>query len=288
MSSIWINGELVDSTEASISPLDHGFTVADGVFETMKVVDNEVFALERHLARLQKSVLGLGLNEVNLALIEKAVTETLSANAPLDNGRLRITVTSGAGPLGSNRGDNPETIVVVTSPVTRWPATTSIAVVPWRRNERSAVVGLKTTSYAENVVALEAAHDAGCSEAIFLDTRDFVSEGTGTNIFFIVDGTLCTPSESCGILNGITRELAIELAQTLNVNVAVGEYRLSDLVHADEIFLTSSTRDIHPVTEVKVLNSQLEVTEFISLGIGTLTEKLQVTWASTFDHNMHP
>lgn len=288
MSSIWVNGELVDSLEASISPLDHGFTVADGVFETMKVVDSEVFALDRHLVRLQKSVLGLGLREANLAHIEKAVSETLTANAPLDLGRLRITVTSGTGPLGSNRGDNPETIVVATSPVAPWPATTSIAVVPWRRNERSAVVGLKTTSYAENVVALEAAHEKGCSEAVFLDTRDFVSEGTGTNIFFIVDGTLFTPSESCGILNGITRELVIELAQALNVIVAVGEYGLTNLVHADEIFITSSTRDIHPVTEVKVLNSDLETTEFISLGVGALTEKLQVGWAATYTKNVNP
>ena len=288
MSSIWVNGELVDSSEASVSPLDHGFTVADGVFETLKVVDSEVFAIDRHLARLQKSALGLGLGEINLAHIDKAVHETLTANSPLELGRLRITVTSGAGPLGSNRGDNSETIVVATSPVAPWPTTTSIAVVPWRRNERSAVVGLKTTSYAENVVALEAAHGANCSEAVFLDTRDFVSEGTGTNIFFVLDGTLFTPGGSCGILNGITRDLVLELTQALNLSVSMGEYRLAELVHADEVFITSSTRDIHPVTEVKVLDSRLETTEFVSLGIGTITKKLQAAWAATYAHNMNP
>lgn len=288
MSNIWVNGQLVDANDACISPLDHGFTVADGVFETMKVINSEVFALDRHLARLQKSVQGLGLGEVNLAQISKAVSDTLEANSPLELGRLRITVTSGTGPLGSNRGDNPQTIVVVTAPVTPWQETTSIAVVPWRRNERSAVAGLKTTSYAENVVALEAAHASHCSEAVFLDTKDCVSEGTGTNIFFISNETLFTPSESCGILNGITRELVLELADALNMKTAIGEYQLDDLLQADEIFVTSSTRDIHPVTDIKVLNSTLETTEFVSLGIGNLTQKLQAAWAVSFANNVNP
>jgi len=118
-------------------------------------------------------------------------------------------------------------------------------VVPWVRNERSAVVGAKTTSYAENVVALAWAHECGYSEGLFLNSIGSVCEGTGTNVFTVKDSWVRTPPLSSGCLAGITRELLLEWGMAVEADLT-----LEDLENADEVFLTSSTRDVHPVTKL--------------------------------------
>lgn len=237
-------GALADAADARVSVLDHGFTVADGVFETLKVTDAGPFALTRHLRRLASSARALGLVEPDDAVVRAAVSEVVSANrdAIAGLGRLRITYTGGVAPLGSDRGDAVPSLVVACAATSPWPATTTIATVPWTRNERSAVAGVKSTSYAENVIALEHAHARGASEAVLANTRGELCEGTGTNVFVVVDGIVLTPPLSSGCLAGITRELVLEWFG--------GEERslpLSVLTDADEVFLTSSTRNVHPV-----------------------------------------
>ena len=157
-------------------------------------------------------------------------------------GRLRITYTGGVAPLGSDRGDAVPTLVVAMAAASPWPATTTIATVPWTRNEQSALAGVKSTSYAENVVALQRAHERGASEAVLANTRGELCEGTGTNVFVVIDGQVLTPPLSSGCLAGITRELVLEwfdaTEQALPIDV---------LTTADEVFLTSSTRNVHPV-----------------------------------------
>ena len=124
----------------------------------MKTIDGTAFALTRHLHRLARSAGGLGLAVAPEPAIRSAVDEVLAASAhPL--GRLRITVSSGAGPLGSARGEDPPTLVVTHAPTSPWPPTARLASVAWPRNERAATAGLKTTSYADNVMALRAAKD---------------------------------------------------------------------------------------------------------------------------------
>jgi branched-chain amino acid aminotransferase len=226
-----------------VSPFDHGFTVGDGVFETCKVDGGRPFALTRHLTRLAASAEGLGLPAPDPERVRAGVAELLAAEPGA--GRLRITYTGGPGPLGSDRGDEGNTLVLAVSPGGHWDATTKVAVVPWVRNERSAVVGLKTTAYAENVVALEYAHARGASEAIFANTVGALCEGTGSNIFCVVDGALVTPSLDSGCLAGITRALVIEWCGAKEV-----ELTLDALQQADEVFLTSSTRDVQPVHAV--------------------------------------
>jgi branched-chain amino acid aminotransferase len=248
---IWIGegslGSLVPDDEALVSALDHGFTVGDGVFETMKVAEGQAFALTRHLRRLDRSAEALRLTVPDHAVIRDAVSEVLFANAPAITGpaRARVTLTGGIAPLGSDRGDAQPTLVVAVMPTAAWPETTSVATVPWVRNERSAVAGAKTTSYAENVVALEHAHARGASEAIFANTLGRLCEGTGSNIFVVLDGMTLTPRLDSGCLAGITRELVLEWtdAQEADLDIEV-------LKTADEIFLTSSTRDVHAVTRV--------------------------------------
>src|SRR5205085_1338758 len=136
--------------------------------------------------------------------------EVIDAAAPRGTHiRVRITVTGGAGPLGSDRGGAIPTVIVAATPQAPWPETAVLAPVPWPRNERGALAGLKTTSYAENVVALHAAHDAGAGEALFCDTQGHVCEGTGTNVFAVIDGELVTPPLTTGCLAGVTRAVVL-------------------------------------------------------------------------------
>ncbi len=150
----WMNGQLLDDPYApAISVADHGFTVGDGVFEAIKVVDGQPFALTRHLARMARNATALGLPELDDALVRRGVKATVEGQ-DLPLGRIRITYTDGVAPLGSGRGHNPPTLVVVTAPMDPYEPTTSVVTVPWPRNDRGALAGLKTTSYAEIVVAL--------------------------------------------------------------------------------------------------------------------------------------
>ncbi len=239
---IWVNDSLVDSAAATVSVLDHGLTVGDGVFETVKAVDGRPFALTRHLDRLTRSATGLGLTAPDHERVREGVAAVLRAD-PMPLARIRITYTGGISPLGSERGTAPATLVVATGAVTRRPDTTAVHTVPWRRNEHSAVAGLKTTSYAENVVALAAAHRAGASEALFANTVGQLCEGTGSNVFVVLDGRLLTPRLSSGCLAGITRQLVIDWTGAEEADLP-----FDVLDRAEEIFLTSTTRDVQAVS----------------------------------------
>ncbi|MBI1350718.1 MAG: 4-amino-4-deoxychorismate lyase [Actinomycetales bacterium] len=248
---IWIGtrsgGRLVEPPDARIDVLDHGFTVADGVFETLKATPDGPFALTRHLRRLGHSSRALGLEPPDDAVVRAAVDDVVAGAdlGPDRLGRLRITYTAGTGPLGSDRGASEPTLVVALTPTTRWPVTTSVATVPWTRNERSPIAGVKSTSYAENVVALKHAHDRGLSEAVLANTRGELCEGTGSNVLVVLGNRVVTPPLSSGCLAGITRELVLEW-----FDVEEGTLPLDVLFEADEVLLTSSTRDVHPVVRV--------------------------------------
>jgi branched-chain amino acid aminotransferase len=242
---VWVNGALVDAASAVIPVADHGLTVGDGLFETMKVVDGNAFALTRHLARLRRTASGMGLRGVpDDGVLRRAVNETIAANGDAV-GRVRVTVTGGIGPAGTTSGDASPTVLVVCGPPGEWDATAAVATVPWPRNERGALAGLKTTSYAENVIALEHAHAAGASEAIFGNTAGNLCEGTGSNVFVVLDGRLLTPPLSAGCLAGVTRELVLEV-----VDVVEEDVPMAALERVEEAFLTSSTRDVQAVGSI--------------------------------------
>ncbi len=245
--NVWLDGSVVDLDQARVSVLDHGLTVGDGVFETAKVEHGVPFALTRHLARLAASAHGLGLVPPTDADLRTAVAATLDANprAATEPVRLRITLTGGTGPLGSERGDGSPTLVVALAPLKRWAPTAKVAVVPWTRNERAATAGLKTTSYADNVVALARARSAGATEALVANTVGDLCEGTGSNVFLVLDGELVTPPLSSGCLAGVTRALVLEWTGAVERDLP-----MAALQWADEVFLTSSTRDVQGVHAV--------------------------------------
>ncbi|GEL93681.1 aminotransferase class IV [Cellulomonas composti] len=251
---IWADGRLHGPTDALVSGVDHGLTVGDGVFETCGVVQGAAFALTRHLRRLAISARGLGLVPPDDGAVRTAVDEVL-AFAPTA-GRVRITFTAGPGPLGSNRdddGDRPGTLVVLAGPATRADVGRVVRV-PWVRNERSAVAGLKTTSYAENVVALAYAHRRGADEALLANTVGELCEGTGANVFVERGGELLTPHLTSGCLAGITRELLLEWGAAEGLPVREAEpgelrYDVLDDVAAGRAHLatTGSIRNVTPV-----------------------------------------
>ncbi|MEW1953459.1 aminotransferase class IV [Terrabacter sp. NPDC080008] len=246
---VWVNGDLVDPTGPSVSALDHAVTVGDGVFETAKIVDGSPFALSRHHRRLERSAAGLGLPPLDLAVVDKGVAAVLDG-PPIDFGRLRYSVTGGPGPLGSDRDDAALTYIVLAAPQARPPQSGKLTVVPWTRNERSAVAGLKTTSYAENVVALARAKEHGAVEAVFANTRGELCECTGSNVFVVVDGTVLTPPTDSGLLPGITRELTIEWGRAAGIDVREEPLPLEVLRTAEEVFITSTTKDVLPIHAV--------------------------------------
>jgi branched-chain amino acid aminotransferase len=238
----WINGQLLDDPTAPAVPVtDHGLTVGDAVFEAVKVIDGQPFALDAHLARLQRSADGLGLPGVDLAAVREGVAAVLEGQE-LPLGRIRITVTGGNAPLGSGRGDVALTSIVVAAPMAPYPTSTAVVTVPWPRNERSPLAGLKTTSYGENVVALAHAQERGATEAIFANLAGNLCEGTGSNVFYVLDGELRTPTLASGCLAGITRALVLEWCGGREVDEP-----LPVIERAEEVFLVSTTRDVQPV-----------------------------------------
>ncbi|MHA7958136.1 aminotransferase class IV [Streptomyces sp. L500] len=238
---IWSDGALRDADSARVSVFDHGLTVGDGVFETLKATDGEAFALTRHLARLASSARLLGLPEPDLDEVHRACAAVLTANRmPL--GRLRVTYTGGIAPLGSDRGEARPTLVVALAEQTAPAPVTAAVTVPWTRNERGALAGAKSTSYAENVVALAHARAHGATEALFANTVGALCEGTGSNVFVVLDGELHTPALSSGCLPGITRALVVEWAGAEET-----ELPFDVLERAEEVFLTSSLRDVQAV-----------------------------------------
>ena len=241
---VWVDGLLAGEGDACVSPLDHGLLTGDGVFETLRVYDGVPFAVRRHLDRLARSCAGLELPVPAADRLRAAMADVVAANG-LVEGRLRVTVTGGPSPLGSERGESQPTVIVAGSALAIWPEATDVCIVPWPRNERGALAGLKTISYGENVVALAFARRRGAGEAIFANTRGELCEGTGTNVFVVSGGRVFTPPLSSGCLPGVTRDLLLELGLAAEETMSVAA-----LAAADEAFVTSSTREVQPVRAV--------------------------------------
>ncbi|WP_421733861.1 aminotransferase class IV [Cellulomonas sp.] len=255
---IWSNGRLHGPEDLLLSGIDHGLTVGDGVFETCAVYDGTAFALTRHLRRLRRSALGIGLGEPDEDAVREGVAAVLAAAGP-DTGRLRITLTGGPGPLGSYRfapEDQRQSLLVLAGPGAR-SEVSRVVRVPWVRNERSAVAGLKTTSYAENVVAVAEAYRQGADEALLANTVGELCEGTASNVFVERGGELVTPPLSSGCLAGITRELLLEWSAEAGLPVreaTAGELRYEVLDEVTDgtahLTMSGSIRNVSPVASL--------------------------------------
>jgi branched-chain amino acid aminotransferase len=272
----WLNGDLLaDPTQGAVSVVDHGFTVGDGVFEAVKTLAGRPFALTRHLDRLVRSAAGLGLPAPDLDDVRRGVEAVLDGAAGDPIGRLRITWTAGPHPMGSGRGGGPPTLAVAYSAIDFAADTTSVVTVPWTRNEHGATAGLKTTSYAENVIALAHASERGGTEAIFANTAGHLCEGTGSNVFYVVDDELRTPTLASGCLAGVTRALVVEWCGAREVD----EPLVDVLARASEAFLVSTTRDVQAIARWD--DRELPAP-------GPVTKQCAETWAAREAGTMEP
>lgn len=245
---VYIDGRYVEESEAVISVFDHGLVTGDGAFETIGVYDNMPFAITRHLERLSRTVQGMRLGAPNLTVLAEAIYGLLERNS-IGEGKLRITYTAGNAGLGSGRvGGDPRVVMALESFAFQTASSpTKVVRSPWPRNERGVLAGLKTTSYAENVVALDYAQSLGGTEVIFGNIAGNLCEGSGSNIFYVVDGALHTPPLSSGCLAGVTRDLIVEKLGAKETDISFDALVDGTI---SEAFITSSLREIQPIAFV--------------------------------------
>ncbi len=252
-----LNGILVDPDEARVSIFDRGFLYGDSVYEVVRTYDGVPFMLEAHLARLESSAARIGMRlPVPLSTFAEEVHTVHAASGNPDS-YIRIVSTRGSGPLGLDPGlaEHP-THIVVAMPLNP-PAPSvyaegaAVALVSVRRNLRDAIDPMaKTGNYLNSVMALAEAKKAGAYEAIMLDHRDYVTEGASSNIFAVLGDTILTPALDAGILEGITRSAVFSACQEGGLRVLELPLTEAALRSADEVFITSSIREIVPIVTV--------------------------------------
>ena len=266
---IWLDGRVYDDPRrATVAGTDHGLVVGDGVFETLKVTERGAFAVRRHLNRLSRSAAALRLPAPDHGQIRQAI-DTLLDGRDFPRGKLRITYTGGRAPLGSEAPYGPPTLIIALAAADAAAPLASIVTAPWTRNERGALAGVKSISYAENVRALGYAAERQASEAIFLNTAGHVCEGTGSNIFLVFGKTIITPPLSSGPLAGITRELIMEWS-----SVEERDLTLDEAKRADEVFLASSMRDVQGVErwDDQIFSPSRAVTQALAINFAERSE----------------
>jgi branched-chain amino acid aminotransferase len=253
----WVNGRRVDPTTAQLMVTERGFTIADGLFETMRVYRGSIFRLDAHLTRLAASAdrMGLICPQRLPDVIAEVVHELRSHES---DAAVRLTVTRGAVPggLAPPPADALSvTVVILVTPVPDFPDSIyrsglRVHTVSGRRNEFALSAGIKSLAYTDSVLALIEARAHQADEALFLDTRGHLSEASASNVFVRIDDEVRTPPLSCGVLPGITRAVVKELLDEQRIAVREDPITPDELARADEMFLTSSLRGIAPVSVV--------------------------------------
>jgi branched-chain amino acid aminotransferase len=252
-----VDGKLGDENELLLSPLDQGFVFGASVYETLRTYHGRPFLLERHLARLRQSAASLDIRlDVGDPEIIGRIQQTLEA-ASNPESYVRLIVSAGVGELDYRRGSTRRpTIVILVKPLPQVPSrfyTEGIRVVVVdvvRNHPKSVSPRIKTSSLLNNMFSMREAYARGADEAVMLSYRGEVAEGSQTNIFLVEGKTVKTPAVDVGILAGITRELVLSLAQELRLPTEECVFPPEELYRADEVFITSSTREVVPVVRV--------------------------------------
>ncbi|WP_420266441.1 aminodeoxychorismate lyase [Candidatus Magnetominusculus dajiuhuensis] len=268
---IYLNGEFVSESDAKVSVFDRGFLYGDGVFETMRAYGGVVFRINEHIKRLRRS---LGMIRLDLSLPEsslyEAIYDTLSAN-DLTEAVVRLSVSRGTGPIGLSMSlCGQPTLVIIAKPFTPYPQDyydNGIRVVTTKimRTPPDALNPMiKSLNFLNNIMAKAMADDAGAHEALMLSANGHLAECSVSNIFFVKEDILYTPSVKSGILDGVMRAQVLELACETGLGVVEGEFFPATLYRAHEVFVTNSTMEIMPVTTV----------DAVSYPVGHVTRRL--------------
>lgn len=251
----WTPSEGFNATAISLE--DHGFTVGDGIFESMRVTSFGVFGLARHMARLKYAAELIGIELPPESNLTSAIADVVLKlrKSGINDARLRLTITSGIGPAGVMRGANINWIITAAAlNISQSPAKIHTSRVI--RNEYSLISGIKTLSYLENVIALNEAAKAGFDEALIMNTKNEVVECATCNLLFDFNGSLVTPPLTSGALRGITREICLE-----KFGVSEKVVTKSDLENCDGAALLSSVRGIQHISHLdnRALSGSLEI-----------------------------
>jgi len=256
MLQVYANGDFVPQDQAVTSIYDHGFLYGDGVFEGIRAYNGRVFRLDEHIDRLYDSAMAIMLDiPLSKDEMKQAILETIRVNGLVD-AYIRPIVSRGIGDLGLDPRKCPvPNLFIICQP---WDAMygdlydkgLSAVTVTVRRNApESLSPNIKSLNYLNNILAKIEANQKGGDEAIILDVRGYISEGSGDNIFLIKNGTISTPSVMNN-LRGITRAAAIEIAKDLGYPMRETDLGLFDLYTADEVFVTGTAAEIAPITTV--------------------------------------
>ncbi len=254
---VYLNDRFVPQSEAVVSVFDHGFLYGDGVYETLRAYRGRVFHLAEHLARLERSASYIQLHlPVGRERLADLVRESLSRNR-LQEAYLRITISRGAGEIGLDPAlCKTPTLIIIANPFQPYPESiyeegVSVIIARTRRNLPEALPPqVKSLNFLNNILAKMEAKTAGVHEALMLNHRGDVTEGTTSNVFIAQGGRLLTPSIECGILEGITRRWVLQLAAELGILSEETRLTTEDLTRADECFLTNTTQEVLPVTRM--------------------------------------
>ncbi|MEM1211986.1 MAG: branched-chain-amino-acid transaminase [Planctomycetota bacterium] len=261
---VWVDGQLRPAEDATVSVFDHGLLYGDGVFEGLRFYNSRVLKLRTHLNRLAESAAAIRLPlPFTLDETAQAIRDTIAANH-LTDGYLRVVITRGAGTMGINPFLCPQpSLIVIAASIQLYPEdfyTHGLKILSssYIRNHPQALSPrIKSLNYLNNVLAKIEAIDADCLEAVMYNHEGYVAECTGDNLFIIKPDhgptstpTIITPPLSAGVLEGITRNLVIDLARNKGLTVTEANLTRHDLYTAHECFLTGSAAEVIPVTEI--------------------------------------
>ena len=253
----WMNGHIQPAHQAHISVFDHGLLYGDGIFEGLRFYHGKTFMLQAHLQRLQRSADAIALAlPFSIPEIEQAI-EQLIQRYHADSGYLRLVVTRGAGSLGIDpqkcaKGSlfiiADELSVVNTHHLEQG---IKLHVATTRRTPAECLdPKIKSLNYLNNILARIEANQAGMDEALMLNMRGYVSEGTVDNLFIVTQGVLKTPALGDGLLEGITRSVIIDIASELGIHCEQTSLQLQDLLQAEECFLTGTGAELISVSQI--------------------------------------
>jgi branched-chain amino acid aminotransferase len=256
---IYLNDRFVKEAEAVISVFDHGFLYGDGVYETIRSYGSRIFMRDQHLARLRRSADAIGLTipipeQRWPALLHESMVRNTIGN-PEQDAYLRITVSRGAGGIGLDPAlCRTPTVVIMAKPLhppspEQYRTGVKLVVARTRRNLPSAISPqIKATNFLNNILAKREAIAAGAFDSILLNWESHLTECTVSNLFFVQAGRLCTPALACGLLDGITRDIVLNLAREAKIPIDEGHFGVEAIHNADECFLTNTSMEVMPVT----------------------------------------
>jgi 4-amino-4-deoxychorismate lyase len=272
---IYLNGEYVKQSEAKISPFDHGFLYGLGVFETFRTYDGHPFLLHDHLARLKAGLRDLQIDYTLTREKALEIIDELLKKNELDNAYLRLNVSAGIGEIGLQVEDYKEpTVIAFMKPLPKQVEglEKEAIILDCRRNTPEGFTRLKSHHFLNNIIGKREAGGNPAVEGIFLTKEGYIAEGVTSNLFWVKDNTLFTPSVETGILDGITRRFIMELAFRHGIQVQTGCFSLVELQTCDEAFITNSVQEIVPLS--KINNILLQGNK------GSLTLRLQQLYAA--------